>query len=288
MESIVIIGFGKVGSHLYYALKKTGKYRLSRVDTRHSLRNSSSIINKAGIIFICVQDSSISSTAKKLAGIKKGFEGKIIFHTSGSMTSEELLPLNKREAFTASFHPVQTFEAETKKDRGRLSNIYIAIEGSKQAITKGKLLAKSLGAFPFIISKKDKVYHHICCVIASNFLTALIGNIGQIGAKKIRINGFKNLSFFNIYKPLAVQTLKNIAAKGASKSLTGPVERNDLKTITKHIAALRSLPEDLLSIYSLLGIETVKLALKKKSISPKEAKTLLNTFNKYIKINKID
>jgi predicted short-subunit dehydrogenase-like oxidoreductase (DUF2520 family) len=287
MNKIAVIGLGKLGSHLYYALKKTGKYSLKRVPKNLSGRNYRTIIDNAGIIFICVQDSKISAAAKILAGDKINLKGKLIFHTSGSLTSEELHALKQKGAVTASFHPVQTFESVTGKDKERFRNIYVALEGSKPAVRYGKQLAVSMGAKPLVISKKEKVYHHICCVIASNFLTSLMSQIEKIGAKKIRINGFKKLSFFNIYKPLAIQTLNNIAGKGALSSLTGPIERNDLGTIAKHVDALKLLPDDLLGLYQLMGIETVKLALEKKSIGLKEAKRIQNAFNKLVKINKI-
>ena len=195
--------------------------------------------------------------------------------------------LSKKGADTGSFHPVQTFEKVINKYSRRFKGIYIALEGNLKAVKKGMQISKSIGAKPFVISKENKIYHHICCVFASNFLAVLMRQIEKTGSKKIRINGFKNLSFFSIYKPLASQTLDNIAVKGAVKSLSGPVERNDLDTILHHIKALNNKHDDVLSIYLLMGIETVKLALEKKTLTPKEAKKILKSFYKYRKINKI-
>lgn len=292
MKQAVIIGYGKLGSHLNYALKSIKGIKVTGIIKNAKRKPSAGIINDADIIYITTQDSKIKNAVKVLINNQYDLSGKIIFHASGSLTSDELIPLRKKGAYTGSFHPVQTFEAPAQKNEGRFREIYIALEGSHKAVNTGKILAKQLGAKTIVLTKESKPLHHICCVIASNFMASLVRQIEYIGAeinrtakgKKIQNIGFKNLSFFNIYKPLAEQTLDNIAGKGAVKSLTGPIERNDLETINGH---LKSLPEDFLPMYIFMGIETVKLSLEKKSINLPEAKKILKTFDKYIKINKI-
>lgn len=292
MNKVIIIGYGKLGSHLYYALRKSRKVKITRTVKAANSKLSPVLINNSDIIFITTQDSKIKNVVKTLSHKSFDLKGKFIFHTSGSLTSDELSLLAGNGASLGSFHPVQTFESPAKKDEGRFKNIYIAIEGNEKAVKKAGQIAGYLGSKKIVISKENKVYHHICCVIASNFMTTLISQIDKIGIimkdgksnKQIRKNGFNNLSFFNIYKPLASQTLENIAKKGAVKSLTGPFERNDLETIIKHLNTLGS---ELLPIYILMGIETVKLSLEKKSITLKDAKDILKTFDKSLKINKI-
>lgn len=290
----VIIGYGKLGTHLHYALKKAGKVKTFSIVKTHKTKPSASVIKNADIIFITTQDSKIKNVVKTLSQKKYDVGGKYIFHTSGSLTSDELLPMAAKGALIASFHPVQTFESPVKKDDGRFKEIYIAIEGNPEAVKKASTLAFSLRSNKLILSKEDKVYHHICCVIASNFVTTLISQIERIGNEmnigqdfregRGRKNGFNNPTFFNIYKPLASQTLDNIAKKGAVKALTGPFERNDLDTIIKH---LETLGGELLPIYILMGIETVKLSLEKKSIKLSDASLILKTFDKTLNINKI-
>ena len=283
MHKIAIIGYGKLGSHLFHSLKRNRRIKVTTV-----VRNSKSIINPAlinlsDIIFICTQDSKIRNAAKSLSAKPFDLKKKYIFHTSGSLNSDELVNLKNKGVHTGSFHPVQTFESRAGKYSHRFKNIYIAIEGSKESVKAGFRISKLLDAMPFVISKEDKIYHHICCVIASNFLAAHLHQIDKLSRKRILKNGFNNLSFFSIYKPLVEQALENIARKGAVKSLSGPVERNDLNTINKHLKALSKKHRDILPLYSLMGIETVKLALKKKSLTQNEAKKFLTLLNKYLK-----
>lgn len=286
MENVLIIGYGKLGSHLYCALKNAGKrYAVLVIKNRKAATGSiSKLLDKTDIIFICVQDSKIPEAVSLIESTKVTLKGKYIFHTSGALTSDELSPLSKKGALTASFHPVQTFERKALKYSGRFCNIYIALEGRKTALKKAALIARKIKALSFTIKKEKKVYHHICCVMASNYLTVLNSKIEEAGSKKIQINGFNKLKFFNIYMPLALQTLRNISSSGTKAALTGPIERNDVITIENHLKALRNAGKDILFYYVLMGIETVKLALKKKSINKQEANKIYKLFFKYIKL----
>jgi predicted short-subunit dehydrogenase-like oxidoreductase (DUF2520 family) len=65
--------------------------------------------------------------------------------------------------------------------------------------------------------------------------------------------------------------MKNIEAKGTVHALTGPVARGDIGTINKHIKVLRSKLPSLLPAYSILGILTTDIGLKKNTLSPHNA-----------------
>lgn len=287
MIDLLIIGYGKLGSHLHHALKLSPEIDIIGIIKKAAQKDFTKLVNQANVIFICVQDKKIKSVVKKLMTKSVSINNNIIYHTSGSLSSAELIPLKKRGAYVGSFHPVQTFEAKTRTNKDRFRDIYIAIEGDTKAKNTGAKLAKYLDSKSFNLTKKDKVYHHICCVIISNFLSTIARQIEKLGSKKIRINGFNKLSFFNIYTPLAAATLTNIAKGGAVRSLSGPVERNDIDTITSHLNALREYKGDLFPIYLMLGIETVKLGLEKKSINLPQAKKTMNIFAKHIKNNKL-
>ncbi len=282
MDKILIIGFGKLGSHLYYSLKSTGKYSVTAAKKRNKKSILAGQVKNADVIFICVQDSIITKTAESIVKLKVPLKNKIIFHTSGALTSDALVSLKHKGTFTGSFHPVQSFVKRTTRLTDSFNDIYIATEGDKPAVKKAYSIAKSIGSIPFTIKKENKVYHHICCVMASNFLSALNGRIEETGRKKIQINGFNNLTFLNIYMPLAKQTLGNIAFHGAKGSLTGPIERNDISTVKHHLEALKKSSNELLTFYILMGIETVKLALNKKSITKTQSVNLYKLFSNYI------
>jgi predicted short-subunit dehydrogenase-like oxidoreductase (DUF2520 family) len=238
-------------------------------------------INQAEVIFICTEDSKIENVVKQLLSPKINLKKKYIFHISGALSSDVLNPLSTQGTYTGSFHPVQTFSKKAASYSGTFENIYIALEGNEKALQKGKKIASAVKSKYIVISKENKVFHHISCVTASNYLSANLNNVEEI-SKKIFKNGFNKTSFFGIYKPLIMQTMLNISQKGAVNSLTGPVERNDVKTIKLHLKSLSEKMPELAPSYSFMGIETVRLALKKKSITKNEAKNMIKLFTAYL------
>lgn len=275
MKRFLIIGYGKVGSHLQSALRNSYTRPAVEIIRNHSSKISKTSIEKSDIIFICTQDNRIKSAVKKILSLKPNLEGKIVAHTSGALSSDELIPLKSHKASIASFHPVQTFESTAKRNENRFKDIYIAIEGEPFAKKTLSVIAKKINAVPFYIDKNFKVLHHICCVISSGYLAAHLSFIQDIYRQKI---GFKKPNFFGIYMPLIYQTLSNIKAKGIEKSLTGPIFRADLETIQSHIKELKKLPNDILTYYKLEGNKAVKIALDKKSLNVKQAKQLQKIF----------
>ena len=294
MDKVCIIGLGKLGSHLYYSLNRTGKFRVYYTVKNSKTKISPDKVNACRIIFICTGDSEIAGVVKNLSANNFNLKDKFIYHTSGALSSEILMPLKRKGAFAGSFHPVQTFDARVTGHNKKMNNIYIAIEGNSAACTKAKEIIKSLHSRAVKMNAEDKILHHINSVIASNYLIAYFNIIEEIsqdlsityGNKKILKNGFKKSSFFNIYKPLAEQTIENIKAKGFIKSLTGPVERNDFNTVRLHLNSLKKRLPGLLPFYSLMGIETVSIALKKKSITKIEAQKMVKEFHKYLSLSK--
>lgn len=288
MNITCIIGFGKLGTHLYHALNKTAKYEIGYVVKNSGTKAVPQKIDDCSIIFICTPDSEISRIVNELKKKVYDLNKKYIYHTSGAFDSDLLKPLEKKGAYTGTFHPVQTFEQEVRTYNNRFSGIYIALEGSAEAVKKAKGISHTLRAKTVILSKEDKILHHINSVIASNYMVSFLYQIEKISqslsniysAKKGRLIGFKKNTFFGIYKPLIEQTLKNIEGKGFSGSLTGPIARNDLKTVIAHIKKIGEKIPELLPFYALMGTETVKLALKNKNIKEQDAKILLKELNK--------
>lgn len=288
MNKVCIIGLGKLGSHLYYSLNRTAKYRVSYIVKNSKSKILPADFNNCDTVFICTPDSKISMVVNELTKSEYKPEKKYIFHTSGAFDSGLLKQLEVKGARTGSFHPVQTFESVITSYNNRFRGIYIAIEGSTSAVKRAREIARMLGAKPVILTNEEKLLHHINSVIASNYLVVffhIIEKLSQLipaiyDVNKRKVNGYKKSSFFDIYKPLIEQTQKNIEKKGTVKSLTGPIARNDIRTINSHIRAIRNKIPELLPFYTLLGTEAVKLAFKNKSIKETDAKTLLKELNK--------
>lgn len=282
MKNILIIGFGKAGSHLYYALKASGKYHVNNF----SFRIFQKQVTSADIIFICTEDYKIKTVVHDILRLKIPLKVKIIFHVSGSVTSDVLRPFKRKDAFIGSFHPVQTFESKARKDNKRFKNIFIALEGDKKSLNSGKEIAKSLCSDSFVIDKRQKQLHHINCICASGYQLAHLYQIEKTAWKTIkRVNkiGFNKERFFDIYSPLTEQTLRNISDKGFIASLTGPIERGDIETVKSHLIFLRQNNPKLLSEYVYLGTVSCELAFQKKSIGTTTKINILSLLKRFDK-----
>jgi predicted short-subunit dehydrogenase-like oxidoreductase (DUF2520 family) len=60
--------------------------------------------------------------------------------------------------------------------------------------------------------------------------------------------------------PLLRATLDNVVEKGPAKAITGPVVRGDMKTVRKHIAALKDNDERIVEAYRSMARMTAALA----------------------------
>jgi predicted short-subunit dehydrogenase-like oxidoreductase (DUF2520 family) len=68
--------------------------------------------------------------------------------------------------------------------------------------------------------------------------------------------------------------MRNIEDKGTVQALTGPIARGDIGTVKKHIEALRSKLPAFLQAYSILGMLTVELGLKKKTLNTQSSELI--------------
>eukprot|EP00825_Cyclidium_porcatum_P002472 TRINITY_DN11141_c0_g1_i1.p3 TRINITY_DN11141_c0_g1~~TRINITY_DN11141_c0_g1_i1.p3 ORF type:complete len:147 (-),score=7.12 TRINITY_DN11141_c0_g1_i1:28-468(-) len=119
------------------------------------------------------------------------------------------------------------------------------------------------------------LYHAAAC-IASNYLVALT----SLADKLLQDTGITDPDALTAILALMRGAINNMEKLGCTQALTGPICRNDLPTITKHLAALQHSPQEL-ELYCLLGQYTAQIAKQKNSLSPAEAQKLAKLFNTY-------
>ena len=203
---------------------------------------------KADIVFITVTDDKIEKISKKIKFKQSG----VVFHCSGVLSSKVLNSVNGK---TGSFHPVQSFSKFFEKNP--FENIVIGIESSDKEVKKiGAEIAKKLLGTPFFIKTEDKILYHTSCCVAANYFTTLIDFAFSL-LKETNIN---EKTAHKILFPLLYASLENAKNLGAKKALTGPILRNDVETIKKHIEAIKEKNPDYLKLYNALGLKTLQLA----------------------------
>jgi len=180
-----------------------------------------------------------------------------------------------------ALHPVQLFPHGTapRQLAGKLSHIYYGLEGDDVGIATGKALVKDLGGKVLLVPRELKPIYHVACVIASNYVVALMSLLEEVSGKL----DLGDASSMEVFGPLIGSTLNAAKASSPRQALTGPIERGDVKTVRLHLRELnRSLPY-LIPFYTVMGMETIRLAIKKGSLSTKQAGVLLEAMSDYVR-----
>ena len=257
------IGAGKVGFSLgkylkennidisgYYSkLQHSSKEAAIFTNTRQ-YNNLEDLIKNSDAIFITTPDNQIADVWNeiKMLPIKE----KLICHCSGSISSEVFSNINNHGAYGYSIHPMFAISDKYNSYKN-LSQAFITIEGHEKHIEYLKSLFLYLGNDVAIINKENKVLYHAASVTVSNLVLGLINN----GVKYLEVCGFTKEVAIKALYPLTEYNLINIKEKGVVNSLTGPIERGDLSTVTNH---LNVIPEEDKELYRLLSKNILKIA----------------------------
>ena len=247
---ITIVGAGKLASTLAPALTRAG-YPIDAILARDgavSLRRAKHLAKQVGaialtanraplrsdIVWLCVPDSQITRAATALA-TKGVWKGRVVLHSSGALTSDELAALRRRGAAVASIHPLMSFVLRAQPS---LAGVPFAIEGDSHALRVARAIVKDLGGQSFAIRKKDKAAYHAWGTFASPLLTALLATTERVAAAA----GIDQKAARSRMLPILKQTLSNYALLGAPGAFSGPVIRGDSDTVQKHLRNLQRIP----------------------------------------------
>ncbi len=283
-SQIAVIGAGRVSYSLVGALVKSSlnvslivsrkvisaKTLARRLRIKNFSSDLHSLTPDLKIFFLSVPDNQISIVAKDISKLNLDFGNSIFIHLSGAEDISVLNALKRKGAYTASFHIMQTFP---DKKIFNLKNSYVAIETSNKKVESFLFgVAKKLKLNPFRISSQNKIYYHLAGVYSSNFLVA-----NQYYTKKLFDRTHSGINYKSVFNPISEMTLKNIKEKDVQNAVSGPVARGDIKTVKKHLSALKN-DKILRSNYilqSLTLLELLRKRDKKITLPQKELKNYL-------------
>jgi len=250
IQSITLVGAGNLASALGPALKAAG-YRIDAVagrklsgSRRRALALAKKLQTKAvaleeleivsKIVWLCFTDDALADVAQRLAR-RNGWSGRVVFHSSGALTSDVLSPLKRQGAIVASLHPMMTFVAGST---GSMEGVPFAVEGDRKAMVIARQIAKALKAEIFEIKKPAKVLYHALGSFSSPMLVATLVTAERVG----RAAGLSQKQLRKIMPPILRQTLQNYLQAGAAAAFSGPVKRGDVNTIRGHLEHLDKVP----------------------------------------------
>jgi predicted short-subunit dehydrogenase-like oxidoreductase (DUF2520 family) len=242
MIKIVIIGSGNVAQHLITAFKKADGIDLIQVFTRKKesllhLLDSQFIIDdysnmlEADLYIIAVSDNVINEVSTQFP-----FQNRLVVHTSGSISMDELSNKNRKGVF----YPLQTF---SKNKHVSFNEIPICLETEiEKDYQILEAVAKAISNKIYTISSKQRKAIHVSAVFVCNF----VNHLYQIGNEICIENNIP----FAILKPLIEETASKIESLSPIYAQTGPAKRNDSQTINTHLNFLTN--ENQKEIYKLL------------------------------------
>ena len=213
---INLIGPGKVGSSIFNHLLNKGFEKGTIIDSSFRISEYKNLSLK-GLIFLGVPDDKISYIVQNLKKTDlKNVEA--IFHFSGYHTTELFEGLNIKHKIT--IHPNKSFESKNVI----LDNVTWGVECEKESFFIVEKLIKLLNGKILLVPKEKKKEYHLAAVISSNFVYGLIKMSNDI-YEEIGLGEKDHLI------ELLINAASNVKNKDLFNSLTGPVQRGDLKVI---------------------------------------------------------
>lgn len=206
-------------------------------------------LDDADVVVFAAPDDALS----KSAGNTALRPDQVAIHLSGAHPSTVLQPTGAR---VGSLHPLRAFASLDVE----MAGTWCFVEGDPVA----EHLARDLGGEVARIETDRKMLYHAGAAIASNYLVTLFD-----WAR--RCFGGAGVEADAAILALMKGSLANVAEKGASDGLTGPIARGDLDVVQGHLAAL---PDAEKPLYCALLEATIPLGLAKGTLDAKTAKKL--------------
>ncbi|HEV8384550.1 MAG TPA: DUF2520 domain-containing protein [Candidatus Acidoferrales bacterium] len=282
-KSLAIIGAGRVGRALGKLLRERG-WRIGGVLTRSGasaraaikaigggrpLRDFAPVLFDADVLLICTPDDAIAPVARELASRGDGlWRGKVVLHTSGALDSRELTPLAILGAAVGSMHPFQSFGARGIPD---LRGVTFTVEGHPRAVRVAKRIARQLGGVPIQIPARAKPAYHA----AGGFAAAHVLALMEGGAQMLSALGFPKKQAQRGLLRMARQVLDNLEALGPRAAWSGPVSRGDLRTVAKHMEALRKFPPEFRTAHAALLLLSARTLAAERGATLRRLKQIL-------------
>ena len=217
------------------------------------------LVTLSDTLFVTTPDGEIAKVwdcMRQLAAESKiDLNQKLICHFSGSLSSDVFLGTEETGASVCSIHPIYAFSNKYSAYQ-QFHKVRFTMEGDALAVEKMKSYWEELGHKVRIIRKEDKAKYHAGMSMASNHVLALL----ECSVQLLRDCGFEDKEAYQSLETLVCENAANGMKHGVTEALTGPIERNDISTVEKHLSVL---PKEEDSIYRNLGKKLVEISKRK-------------------------
>lgn len=266
---IGIIGAGRVGCSLgkylsesgvksagFYDISKEAADSAAQFTSTDSFSDLKDLAAQSNLLFLTTPDDIILKVWETLRRLP--LEQKIICHCSGAMPSSAFVGIEDTGACGCSLHPMLPFNSRFSSYE-QLKHSFFTIEGEESAVQAVSSLFTRLGNTVCRIDGNCKPRYHAAASILSNQVAAVL----DTGYRLLEECGFTREEAVQASARLVRQNIENILLNDCVKALTGPIERNDIHTVQKHLDCLN---EEDCRMYQILGLKLVQIAQKKNPV----------------------
>lgn len=244
--NIGIIGAGRVGTTMgRYIIAHGGKIQgfysrtiehakeAAQFCNTNYFKDLDSLIEVSDTLFITTSDGAIKNVWDCIAA--KNVKGKVICHFSGSLSSDIFSNKESAGVVACSVHPIYAFSNKFTAYQN-LTEALFTVEGDSEALSRMQELFAILPNRMVSIPTETKGKYHAAASVASNQLTGLL----WMAIELLKETGITEKTAYEMLEPLVKNSVNSIFSNGCKEALTGPIERNDLGTVKKHLTALEN------------------------------------------------
>ena len=266
LTDIGIVGTGNVAQALGASLSRSGvRVRvIAGRDRDKAMRAAEyvgaeravpieAIASDVEVVLIAVSDHAIGIVGRQIADAR--LVPAVALHTCGSIGPEVLQPLRDAGSATGVLHPLQTIPSP---DRGveALSHCYYAYCGDAAALACAQDLIARLGGNSLHVEASRWALYHAAAVLSINFHVTLVASSLELWEQA----GISRQDALAALSPIIRAGVENLLAMGPEKALTGPIQRGDAATVSRHLRSIQDAPEHIQNLYRAAARQTVALA----------------------------
>lgn len=194
------------------------------------------------LIIIAVPDPAIPEVVADIAPVVG--PGRIVLHTAGSLGRAVLDPIALTGALTIAAHPAMTF-AGLSDDAHRLNGCPWGVTvGDELSKTVAELLIGEIHGRVVVVPEKNRTLYHAAMAHGSNHLGAIVTDAVELLATALETGGAGDYTSDTHRQQAAalLETLLNASLQNTlrwgSRGLTGPVVRDDVGAVDKHLGVI--------------------------------------------------
>jgi len=245
VKRVAIVGVGRVGGAFALALDRCG-YTVNELITRDG--SVPSVMERlsrpalvtgiehiegisADIVIITTSDPDIESATISI--LPRLSRHAMVFHTSGSLSSDVLSVVEKRGHATGSIHPLIAV-SDAVAGAAAFSGAFFCIEGSEVAVQGGREIVAQLGGHEIVVETSEKPLYHAAAVMSAGHLVALLATAHRL----IAMAGVDPDRGKEALLVLSRSAIDNLSHKRPEEALTGTFARLDIAAFRRHLELL--------------------------------------------------